>query len=356
MSIRIFVNPKSFVADTSIPPLHIIEAQLSDLPHEAKVAQYGMSYTEFELVNDIQQADIALMPYEMQVCVELGIFDSVFLYVEEARQAGIPFVVWTLTDECLAPKYHKAGIISFAETGFRSLRQPKEFCSPWFADDPIAIYCDGYVPIRRKTKDPIVGFCGRADATISRIAWQVYRNGLRALKAGVGITPFVSPRIISEVAFRARIINLFEKNKDIKTKFILRKRYFAGVRDDSIFDPNIPVKMQFIDNIMGTDYTICMRGSGNWSMRLYETLACGRIPIYVDTDTILPYDFAVDWREHVLWVEEHEIPHIAEKVLDFHHSMTDAEFVNRQRACRKLWVDRLSRDGFFAHFHEHLIA
>ena len=37
-------------------------------------------------------------------------------------------------------------------------------------------------------------------------------------------------------------------------------------------------------------YGLCVRGFGNFSFRLGETLMMGRIPILIDTECILPFD------------------------------------------------------------------
>ena len=112
-------------------------------------------------------------------------------------------------------------------------------------------------------------------------------------------------------------------------------------------------RLAFVNNILNSDYTLCVRGGGNFSVRFYETLSLGRIPIFVDTDYVLPYDHIIDYRDYVVLVDQSEIPFIAEKVADFHHSMSDAEFVERQLACRQLSLDYLSHDGFYRQFHRH---
>jgi hypothetical protein len=74
----------------------------------------------------------------------------------------------------------------------------------------------------------------------------------------------------------------------------------------------------------------------------------------VDTDSALPYDREIDWRRHCVWVDQADLSHIGEIVSDFHSSITSIEFEDRQRACRKLWEDWVSPEGFFRNFHRHL--
>jgi hypothetical protein len=105
--------------------------------------------------------------------------------------------------------------------------------------------------------------------------------------------------------------------------------------------------------MLESDYVLCARGNGNFSYRLYETLCMGRIPVFIDTDCVLPLDFDIDWRDYCVWVDEAEIEQIGDQVLEFHESLDESEFEERQRACRRLWETHISPQGFFANFHLH---
>ena len=105
--------------------------------------------------------------------------------------------------------------------------------------------------------------------------------------------------------------------------------------------------------MLESDYALCVRGNGNFSYRLYETLCMGRIPVFVDTDCVLPLDFDIAWREHCVWVDETEIDRIGDRILEFHDSVDEGEFEERQRACRDLWETHISPQGFFSSFHRH---
>jgi hypothetical protein len=105
--------------------------------------------------------------------------------------------------------------------------------------------------------------------------------------------------------------------------------------------------------MIGTDYTLCARGFGNWSIRFYETMASARIPLFVDTECVLPYDFHIDYRDYGVCVDQSNIGQIAEQLLGFHDELDAASFWDLQRACRQLWEARFTPDGFFSTFHEH---
>ena len=181
-------------------------------------------------------------------------------------------------------------------------------------------YFGGQIQTRKKGSKPIIGFCGfvpQSEANVRRIA-------IDALSASGLVT----------------------------TNFILRNEFWAGVLWSPVGKVQ-QVRREYADNIAGSDYVLCMRGAGNFSYRLYETLSSGRIPVFVDTDCLLPFEKHIDWKSHCVWVHANELSSIGEKVAEFHNRLSPDEFISRQQACRELWVKWLSPEGFFANFHRH---
>jgi hypothetical protein len=144
---------------------------------------------------------------------------------------------------------------------------------------------------------------------------------------------------------RARALRLLAADLGVETRFDVRSRAFR-LNDKS----GDPVWRQtrinrFYDNLYDSDYSLCIRGNGNWSIRFYETLAVGRIPIFVDTDCVLP-DVGVDWRKLCVWVDHRDLASLPQRVREFHESLTPEQFLERQEELRRIWVERLSRQGF----------
>ena len=148
---------------------------------------------------------------------------------------------------------------------------------------------------------------------------------------------------------RQRVLELLRQSPHMETDFIPRTQYKAGAQTP---EQEAQSRREFFENIRDTDYTVCVRGGGNFSVRLYETLAMGRIPILVDTDSLLPYADDRRWRECCVYVRQDELPHIAEKVLAFHAALSEEAFLETQRQARRFWEERLSFNGFFTHFPE----
>ena len=89
-------------------------------------------------------------------------------------------------------------------------------------------------------------------------------------------------------------------------------------------------------------------------MRFYESLCLGRIPLFIDTDCKLPFEDQINWSDICIWVDASELNRIGEIVIDFHHSMTNNQFIEKQVYCRELWVNYLSKEGFYNYFQMYL--
>jgi len=96
-----------------------------------------------------------------------------------------------------------------------------------------------------------------------------------------------------------------------------------------------------------SQYVLCVRGAGNFSVRLYETLAMGRIPVYVHTGGFLPLQDVIDWKQHMVWVEVDELDMLADKVIEFHEQLDADGLKALCKANRQLWETSLRLKGFF---------
>lgn len=158
------------------------------------------------------------------------------------------------------------------------------------------------------------------------------------------------------VQARLRALRALSRSREVDTNFIIRSRFWDGtVLPSGLVDKERQrvARGEFLKNMIHSDYILCARGVGNFSYRLYETLSCGRIPVFIDTDCFLPYHLEIDWSRYCVWVEEEEIDRIGQKVAKFHESLKAEEFTELQKACRRLWEEWLSPEGFFSNFHRH---
>jgi len=225
----------------------------------------------------------------------------------------------------------------------RSQRRPNEFALPAWSEDFLQ-YCGGEFRPRSKQPRPVIGFCGNT------------LGGLPARRVGDGIRSlFGKPReAMAGMAVehpRTEALVAVDRDRRLQANFVLREGFWAGALGNA--QALMEARGTYVQNMLESDYVLCVRGIGNFSYRLYETLSMGRIPIFVDTDCVLPLEFDIAWRDYCVWVDELEVDRIADRVLEFHESRSAPEFAEHQRACRQLWETRISPQGFFASFHRH---
>ncbi|MDR3639217.1 MAG: exostosin family protein [Isosphaeraceae bacterium] len=67
------------------------------------------------------------------------------------------------------------------------------------------------------------------------------------------------------------------------------------------------LRTEYLDLIAQSRWVFCPRGDGLNSLRFFETLACGRLPILVADDTALPLEEEIPYGEFVVRVPEHRV-------------------------------------------------
>jgi len=301
-------------------------------PNSGRFDRYANSGAALLELVSLDDASVAVFPTEWSESAA----HAAALFAEAAADAGKPTVFFAGADDHLAVRHEQA--LVFQTSIVRSRRGPNEFAQPAWSEDFVTEHLGGRLPIRAKGALPVVGFCGLAPAS---------RGVLRRFRTHPAHT-----------AIRARALRLLRQHDGVETNVVERKRFLGGAIDRGRLDVAAMqrVRSEYVANMVGSDYILCSRGAGNFSYRLYETLSCGRIPIFVDTDCVLPYDFVAPWREHCVWVDESELESIGDKVADFHEGLDEGEFEELQRACRRFWEQYIEPEGFFGHFHEHLVT
>jgi hypothetical protein len=303
----------------------------------------------FTLVDDPDASDICVLPKEWNYYLWHKKQDEAEALANSANRAGKKILIWFRGD--LPPRILFKNAVVFKCAMERSRKKANQFAAPYFIDDPTVKFSQGEITPRKKGVKPRVGFCGYAAINPAKVVYSILANCKSNLEISIGRSNYESSPIIPATLLRARALKLLSKSRAIDANFIVRDKYRAGVRKES--KQLETVAGEFFNNIYDSDYVLCVRGYGNWSARLYETLACGRIPIFIDTDCVLPFDFALDWKKLCVWVDSREISRLSETVADFHARLRPDEFIELQRACRRLWIERLSISGFMTHLSEH---
>lgn len=232
-------------------------------------------------------------------------------------------------------------IIFFRMGGFKSQLSHNNKGFPVSLSDHFErIYQTKEIDVRPKQELPEVGFCGHASKSFTKRCKEnikVVKENLKRFLQNPLRNDY--ELLFPSAYYRAKLLQYLEDSPKIKTNFIYREHYRGGAVTPQQREQTT---LEYYDNIKDSDYILCVRGAGNFSVRFYETLLMGRIPIFVNTDCLLPFEDKINWKAHVVWVEWKERDKIADIVADFHNNLTDDAFENLQRKNRKLWKETLS--------------
>jgi hypothetical protein len=98
------------------------------------------------------------------------------------------------------------------------------------------------------------------------------------------------------------------------------------------------LQRELVDTVLSSDYALDVRGYANASVRLYEILSLGRIPVILDTERILPFSDYIDWSSFSLIVDFRDIHRLPRIISDFHASVTPERLEEMQRTAREVFV------------------
>jgi predicted oxidoreductase len=65
----------------------------------------------------------------------------------------------------------------------------------------------------------------------------------------------------------------------------------------------------------------------------------------------MPLASLIDWDKHIIRILPGDESHWVQAIVQFHQHHSANEFRDLQQANRQLWQEKLTYNGFFAHFH-----
>jgi len=315
-----------------------------DFSEAERVSVYGAWVIGVQIVNEPKAAQLAVLPMSFNYYVLHSQFEKALAFINMAKHEGLAILTWSSGD--LGVKPFVTDEYVFRTSGYQSKRLPKQFAFPVFFEDPLLKNFDTKeIVLRTKGVNPIVGFCGQAYAPFHKNIYDFLRTLVRNVSFYLKHSPYEPQSLYPPTLLRKKIVEHLEKHASIQTNFIIRKAYRAGAKSAAAKKQTTE---EYYRNMMESDYIVCVRGNGNFSARLYETLAMGRIPIIVNTDCVYPWDDLLDWKKIGVWVEQDEVSQIPDIVSAFHANISRVNFEKAQLNARKVWTEYLSMSGFFS--------
>jgi hypothetical protein len=293
----------------------------------------GQNY--FELT-DLENCDFILWPEKYNK----NNFNQNQILINLAQRSHKPNLIFFADDS--AEKIAVPNSYVFRTSLYQQSRDAREFALPTWSEDLTKKYFHNQLPLRAKAPRPTVSYCGYTRT------WKDQFKGLLGIDYGVWRK------------IRSAAVQRLENNKNIATNFLIRQDFWGGAYKPR-FGQNLAgwqktknqIKQEYINNLAQGDYNLCVRGQGNFSIRFYETLSLGRLPLFINTDCVLPYQKFIDWKKFCAWVDIDDLSEIAQKLWDFHRNISDQEFLAAQKEARQIWQNWLAPDGFFKNFYRH---
>jgi len=316
---------------------------------------YAVANTIAELVQ-VDQCDVAVFPVDwrdvrgglhwLNIPDKAAVRSALDFHIT-ASSAGKPVTLF-FSGSRSHEKVPLKNAYVFRNALYRSRRKKTDFAMPVFFPDILQGHFDGNVAVRPKRPKPIVGFCGFSrDVTLrEHLKTVVYHIVMLAKYRHPDVSQYKG------LALRQECLRILGESSAVKTNFIVRDRSVFLTKEGTK-EQKQKLRDDFVRNMAESDYQLCVRGSANHSRRPWEALCCGRIPIFIDTDCVLPFEGHIDWKHYCVLVDEKDIDRLPETVADFHAALSNEDFEELQLACRKIWVKWLSPQGFMCNLYRH---
>jgi uncharacterized protein YutD len=295
----------------------------------------------YQLVDTIESCDIGIVPMNIQYLFLLKKKKATMAFIDDCLKMGKEVLAFTGGDYGVS--LNLRGVHTIRLGGFHSKMDPATYIMPPFIEDPYQKFKSDFTVISKSEK-PTIGFVGHSNKSYSKFLKEfvLYVKGNLNRLIGLDFTDYQS--FYPSGALRHNYLSLLEKDTQLNTDFTYRQQYRAGVRSESEKERTTK---EFYQNIHDNIYTFCLRGTGNFSVRFYETLAMGRIPVVVNTNCRFPFSNKIDWDKHCVIVNEKQVRTLGERIVGFHKDHSEEMLHQIQRDNRKLWEDYFERDTYF---------
>lgn len=321
------------------------EARLIENGRFDEFIDNGKEYLE---LSSIEECDACLLPIYYDLSEKRPLFEKIITpFIENANSHQKKVLIFAGHDIANINITIENSIV-FNSALSKSQQANNEESWPHFFEDFLKKHNAGVLKLRLKNKVPIIGFCGYAPPLNIKIGKEKVISSLKLAANYMGIIQRYPER--ASHSYRARAIIGLQKSKKVVLNFRLKSNFAfgpSGLNTGNTNESNDDFRKNFVENILESDYTLCVRGIGNNSIRFFETLCCGRIPIFVNTDSSLPYDSIIDWKKLCVWVEEKDIDRISDIVAEFHQAISEEDFISLQKKLRIVWEEYLSPVGFY---------
>lgn len=141
---------------------------------------------------------------------------------------------------------------------------------------------------------------------------------------------------------RLQAVEQLKKCKKLKMKIDVVDDYFGRSKFESVRQERIKM---FRDSIVESLLTFCPRGSGENTMRFFEVMSLGRIPVFIGDSCVFPFEDKIDWNDVCLRIPEKDIPNMESVIKDYIKSIGKKGLLDKGKKARTVWEEFFSANG-----------
>lgn len=337
---------KVFITDrlSSVPDSILLQLMLSNEEYVGGLFQ-KIQTKNFknlvDIVNKPEDADYLLMPHNY-----FSVFkNKKYLKLNEslALKYNKKIIIFAYGDRDKKIKIDNSIVLRTSQ--YRSKLLKNEIIIPPFVEN---LDLNNEVKFRDfdLSRKIIIGFAGWVSCS-NLVQWIKYKTKIILnfilFKFGV----FHSLAILQGLHFRRKVISILNNTNLVDKNFFLRQSY-SGHKNTIQDDPD-KIRKQFISAIKDSDLALAVRGDGNYSLRFFEILSMGRIPLFIDTDTPLPLENEIDFDSFILRVDFKDLERLPEIINDFWQKNSENNFKDMQKMAKQAFKLRLSPEAFYSY-------
>lgn len=247
---------------------------------------------------------------------------------ELSKFSKSPIVV-TKWDDDTSPTIPLAdNILVFRTSAFDSQLRSHELVMPSWSDNKLrhldhdarSLKASVHADLLRRPYR--IGFCGNTLITTldkTKIKIKRFFNYFKKPKPNSSSYNYFIGRYL-----RWKSIDKLRKTKDIELILHASPTFYAGVDLTKTIDL-VAADLVFAANALSSDFSLVVRGAGNYSYRLFEVLEIGNIPIIVTSNMYLPLQQTIDWNSIAIFWDTTNNTNIVELINQW---LADKESVN----------------------------
>jgi len=243
------------------------------------------------------------------------------LLLKTLRTSGLPSLGFDIAAENKKPE-ELTYIVRFS--WYRSEKETGTIICPPIGQEMTGWADKSWKPLP-KGQRASVGFCGRTGTKVAQTLWEVMpREAARWMATVPALGRTKGARGLCGAPLRRDAFQILRGDNRIELKAIDRGAVLHRPGSQG------PTRAEYRENLVNNQYSLCGRGSDNYSYRFYETLAAGRIPVLIDTDCLLPMEGKIDWERLVIRIPCRNLDSIATKIAEHHNRTNEKDFADLQ--------------------------